>query len=186
MINLIELDTNKTVNSGFGLRESPTAGASSNHKGIDITLADDNIPSVLSGIVTYVGYSDSGGNMVKIAQNDGTTATYMHMAAESPLKVGQTVYEGQTVGIQGSTGVSTGKHLHLSIQKDGEYIDPEYYLTNTSGSPFDTRNIVSSVGDGLKDGIMGIVGKVVYFLAIILVIVLAIVLFMKAFDIKIL
>ena len=185
MINLIELDKDKTVNSGFGLRESPTAGASTNHKGIDITLADDNIPSILSGIVTYVGYSNSGGNMVKIAQNDGTIATYMHMASPSPLKVGQTVYEGATVGVQGSTGVSTGKHLHLSIQRDGEYIDPEDYLSNTSGSPFDTRNIVSSVGDGIMDGVMGIVGKVVYFLVILLVLVLAFVLFMKAFDIKV-
>ena len=185
MINLIELDKDKKVNSGFGLRESPTAGASTNHKGIDITLADDNIPSILSGIVTYVGYSNSGGNMVKVAQNDGTIATYMHMAEPSKLKAGQTITEGTIIGVQGSTGISTGKHLHLSIEKDGEHIDPESYLNNTSGSPFDTRNIVSSVGDGLKDGIMGIVGKVVYFLIILLVLVLAFVLFMKAFDIKV-
>lgn len=185
MINLIELDTNKTVNSGFGLRESPTAGASTNHKGIDITLTDDSIPSILSGIVTYVGYSSTGGNMVKVAQNDGTIATYMHMAEPSKLKAGQTITEGTIIGMQGSTGVSTGKHLHLSIEKDGEYIDPEDYLNNTNGSPYDTRNIVSSIGDGLTSGIMGIVGKVIYFLIILLVLVLAFVLFMKAFDIKV-
>lgn len=190
MINLITLDTDKKVNSGFGVRTQPTEGASKNHKGIDITLADDNIPSVRSGTVSYVGYSDTGGNMIYIEQEDGTTAKYMHLASPSPLSVGDTVKEGQTIGTQGSTGVSTGKHLHFQVEGTSGAIDPEIYLDVESyianSSHFDHIGENKKENDsGIKGSLLDILGKLLTFIAILLIIVLAVYLFMKAFDISI-
>ena len=174
---MIELAGNK-INSGFGLRESPTAGASTNHKGIDITLKEDKVPSVLGGVVSYVGYSSSGGHMVSIEQEDGTTATYMHLAEASPLTVGTYVAEGQKIGVQGNTGVSTGKHLHFQVEKDGEYLDPAEYLT----TPVAYVEEDSSLLGGVKSTIMGFVGDLITFVVIAMVCVLAAYLFIKAFD----
>ena len=180
---MIDLTTLGRVTSGFGLRAEPTAGASTNHKGIDIVLNDPNIPAVLGGTVSYVGYSSSGGNMITIEQNDGTTATYMHMKEPSNLKVGQTVTEGQTVGIMGSTGVSTGDHVHYQV-KDGEgnFLNPAGYFNDGT-----KEGLLSGLtGDGLKDTALSLVGNIITVLAVILVCVLAVYLFMKAFNIDVL
>lgn len=184
MVNLLEMGT---LTSGFGTRRSPTAGASTNHKGIDIVLNSDNIPSVRAGTVSYVGYSNSGGNMIFIEQEDGTTAKYMHMANPSPLSVGDTVTEGQTIGTQGSTGVSTGKHLHFQVEGAGGIIDPEIYLDVDSWLA--NSNHFETVGTDKESGLMStvknIIGNVITFLAVVLIVILAIYLFMKAFDISI-
>ena len=176
MINLIELDTDKSVNSAFGWRNSPTEGASTSHKGIDITLSDYNIPSVLGGTVSYVGYSNSGGNMIFVKQNDGTTAKYMHMAAPSTLKVGDVVSEGTILGTQGSTGISTGDHVHFQVEKDGVPIDPETYFSSS---------VVVEEKESNGGIISDILGKIVTAIVILLLAVLAVYLFMKAFDIQI-
>lgn len=181
MINLIELDTDKKANSGFGKRASPTKGASTNHKGIDLLLESDVVPSVLGGTVKEVKYTNSGGNQISIEHADGSVATYMHLSTLPTLRVGEYVEEGTMIGSQGSTGISTGKHLHFQIEKDGEYIDPEKWF-NDYGS---ISAAVSDRVDGMKSGAMGIVGHVIEFISILLVLVLAVVLFMKAFDIHI-
>ena len=175
MINLLNLGT---VSSGFGQRTSPTAGASSNHKGIDIVLKDDMIPSVLGGTVSYVGYSKTGGNMISIEQSDGTTATYMHLSTLPQLKVGELVEPGTPIGSQGSTGISTGKHLHFQVEKNGEYIDPEKYFSEYGKISIP---VINSGGNILSN----IATKVIQILAVILILVLAAYLFMKAFDISI-
>lgn len=187
MINLLDLGR---LTSGFGQRTSPTKGASSNHKGIDIVLENDNIPSVKAGTVSYVGYSNSGGNMIFIEQEDGTTAKYMHMANPSTLSVGDTVKEGQTIGTQGNTGVSTGKHLHFQVEGTSGAIDPEIYLDVESyianSSHFDHIGENKKENDsGIKGSLLDILGKLLTFIAILLIIVLAVYLFMKAFDISI-
>ena len=187
MINLLDIGR---LTSGFGQRKSPTAGASSEHKGIDIVLNDDNIPSVKAGTVSYVGYSSSGGNMIFIDQEDGTTAKYMHMASPSPLSVGDTVTEGQTIGTQGSTGISTGKHLHFQVEGAGGVIDPEIYLDVDTW--LNNTNLVETVGSsnnessgGIKGTLLDIAGKLLTFIVVLLIVVLAVYLFMKAFDISI-
>lgn len=173
MIDLREIGY---VSSGYGKRDAPTAGASTNHSGLDIVLRDYNIPAVKSGVVTHVGFSPSGGNMVYVKHDDGVTARYLHMANPSPLSVGDTVKEGQTVGKMGSTGVSTGDHLHIDFQENGVTIDPDKY--------FDSAYSSASVSTS-TDSSFTLVGKIVEFIVILLVVVLAVVLFMKAFDIKI-
>lgn len=176
---MIDLRQYGTVTSGYGQRVAPTTGASTNHKGLDIVLKDSNIPAVKTGVVEYVGYSNSGGNMVYIKHDDGVTARYLHMAAPSTLSVGDVVREGQTVGIMGSTGVSTGDHLHIDFKRGGTTLDPdEYFSSGGSGAFVSTDN----EGSGLA---MGIVGNIIEFVVILLILVLAVVLFMKAFDISI-
>ena len=177
MVNLLERGT---VTSGFGKRTSPTEGASSDHKGIDIVLNDPNIPSVASGRVGYVGYSSSGGNMVIVEHADGTRATYMHMASPSTLNVGDIVKEGDTIGVQGSTGISTGDHLHFQIEKNGVFLDPKTWFEEN-----DTTGLIESVSNDAKSAALGVVGHVIEFVSVLLILVLAVVLFMKAFDIHI-
>ena len=175
MINLLERGT---VTSGFGKRTSPTEGASTNHKGIDIVLENGMVPSVLGGTVSYVGHSASGGNMITIEHADGSKATYMHLLTLPTLKVGEYVEEGTMIGTQGSTGISTGDHLHFQIEKNGEYLDPSEWFG-------DYGSISAAVSNNVKSSVMGIVGHVIEFVVILLVLVLAVVLFMKAFDIHI-
>ena len=176
MIDLRELGT---ITSGFGQRDAPTAGASTKHKGLDIVLNNYNVPAVEGGVVTYSGYSESGGNMVEILHTDGVTARYLHLANPSNLKSGQAVNEGDIIGVMGSTGYSTGDHLHIDFNRYGVTIDPnEYFNSGGSGS---TINIKTDTSD---DGLT-LVGKIIEFVAVLLVVVLAVVLFMKAFDIHI-
>lgn len=177
---MIDLTNIGRVTSPFGFRESPTAGASTNHKGLDIVLTSDNIPAVKSGTVTAVGYNSSAGNYITIKQVDGTTASYKHLANRPTYKVGASVLEGSTVGIQGTTGISTGKHLHLSIQdSSGTYIDPAKYM---SGGTLEHANFDTVSNDS---GVSGIMGAIANFVAMLLLCVFAVVLFLKAFDISI-
>ena len=179
MIDLRSDTYKKKITSGYGQREAPVAGASTNHQGLDIVLKDDNIPAVKTGVVDYVGYSSSGGNMVYIKHGDGVTARYLHLAEPSNLSVGEVVKEGQIIGIQGSTGVSSGKHLHIDFKRGGTTLNPdEYFDSGGSGAFVSTDN----EGSGL---VMGIVGNIIEFMVILLILVLAAVLFMKAFDIHI-
>lgn len=178
MINLLERGT---VTSGFGKRTSPTKGASTNHKGIDIVLKDGVVPSVLGGTVSYVGYSSSGGNMITIEHADGSKASYMHLLTLPTLRVGEYVEEGTMIGTQGSTGISTGDHLHFQIEKNGEYIDPSEWFGNYGSVSYGVTKQVNN----LKSSALGIVGHVVEFVVVLLVLVLAVILFMKAFDIHI-
>lgn len=181
MIDLRSDTYKKKITSGYGQRERPVAGASTNHQGLDIVLKNDNIPAVKTGEVTYVGYSESGGNMVYVTHGDGVTARYLHLAEPSKLSVGDTVTEGQTIGIQGSTGYSTGKHLHIDFKRGGTTLDPdEYFDSGGSGAFVATSN--DNTGSGW---VMGIVGNIIEFVVILLILVLAVVLFMKAFDIHI-
>lgn len=175
MINLLKMGT---VTSSFGARRSPTSGASTNHKGIDIVLDSDVVPSVLTGTVSYVGYSETGGNMIYIEQEDGTTAKYMHLSTLPQLRVGELVEQGTPIGDQGSTGVSTGKHLHFQVEKDGKAIDPEKYFSEYG-------SITAAVKNNTSDLVSNIAGKAIQIVSVILVFVFAVYLFMKAFEINI-
>lgn len=188
MVNLLNLGN---VTSGYGTRRAPTKGASTNHKGVDIVLRNKSIPSVLSGTVLSSGYNSSAGNFIKIKQSDGTIATYMHMAAKSPYSAGDTVREGQTIGIMGSTGISTGDHLHFQVEKNGAIINPQTYLSSgvvgsvsTNSTAFSTTGGESS-GGWLKETALDFVGHIITFVVVLLVVVLAVVFFTKAFEIKI-
>jgi len=122
-----------TLSSGFGPRNSPTAGASSTHKAIDIAApAGTTVKAAMSGKVIAVtpGYNDGYGNTVEIDCGNGITMKYHHMqdGSISGMSVGQEVSTGQQIGQVGSTGISTGPHLDFRVVKDGKYVDPRNYI----------------------------------------------------------
>lgn len=119
-----------TITSEFGLRTSPTAGASSNHKGIDIGVpTGTNIYAAESGSVTMAGWSDSGGYMVTIDHGNGYVTKYMHNS-ELLVSAGDTVQKGQVIAKAGSTGISTGSHLHFQVEYNGQPVDPLSFKYN--------------------------------------------------------
>ncbi|MFN3207237.1 transglycosylase SLT domain-containing protein [Bacillus licheniformis] len=115
------------VSSKFGAKESGLR--SSPHKGTDFAAkAGTPVKALKSGKVVTATYSKTAGNWVVIQQDDGTVAKYMHMQKGLKVKKGDVVSAGQTIGKVGSTGHSTGNHLHLQIEQNGKPIDPEKYM----------------------------------------------------------
>lgn len=116
------------ITSDYGPRESPTAGASSNHKGIDIGAAyGADIVAAADGTVVFAGYSSSAGNYVTIDHGGGLYTVYMHCSSLVVSK-GQSVSRGQIIAKVGSTGISTGNHLHFGVSLNGSYVNPWNYL----------------------------------------------------------
>lgn len=121
------------VTSPFGTRVSPTTGARRNHNGVDFGQDEGvAIPSVADGAVEAKGVNldkrTGFGHWVRVRNYDGSKALYAHMKAASPLKAGAAVKRGQSVGLVGSTGASTGPHLHLEITVAGKYVEPLAYM----------------------------------------------------------
>lgn len=119
-----------TLSSSFGPRSSPTAGASSWHKAIDIAAsAGTPVKSVMPGTVVAVnksGYGGGYGVSVRVDHGNGIITEYHHMQEGSAdrINVGDTVEAGQQIGMVGSTGISTGPHLDMQAWKDGQIVDP--------------------------------------------------------------
>lgn len=121
--------SSKRVTSDYGPRTSPTNGASSNHKGIDIGAAyGADIVAADGGTVLVATYSSSGGNYVIIDHGGGLCTVYMH-ASSLTVSAGQTVSKGQVIAKVGSTGISTGNHLHFSVTLNGVYVSPWGYVS---------------------------------------------------------
>lgn len=116
------------ITSGFGKRNSPTAGASSYHQGYDIGASSGAaIVAAADGIVTITGYSSVLGNYVILSHGGGLFTIYEHCSSVLVSK-GQSVSQGSTIAKVGSTGISTGPHLHFGVQLNGKYVDPGNYL----------------------------------------------------------
>lgn len=116
------------ITSNFGYRDSPTAGASSYHQGIDIGASTGTgIYAAASGTVTEAGYSSSRGNYVVISHGSGVSTVYMHCSALY-VSAGDSVTQGETIAAVGSTGISTGPHLHFGVIEDGVYVNPRNYV----------------------------------------------------------
>ena len=112
----------------FGPRESPTAGASSNHMGIDIGCSYGvPIAAADAGVVTVAEWGESGGNYVMIDHGNGFVTMYLHNSSLA-VSVGDVVSQGQTIAYAGSTGYSTGTHCHFSVFLNGSYVNPLDYL----------------------------------------------------------
>ncbi len=116
------------VTSDYGTRVSPMSGASSNHKGIDIgASAGADIIAAADGTVTAASYSSAAGNYVMIDHGGGLYTVYMH-ASSLLVSPGQTVSAGDVIAKVGSTGISTGCHLHFGVSLNGSYVSPWSYL----------------------------------------------------------
>lgn len=115
--------------SAFGDRSSPTEGASTNHKGIDIPApSGSSIVAAADGKVVISTYSYSAGNYIMIDHGGGLTTVYMH-CSQLLVKEGETVKQGQTIAKVGSTGYSTGPHLHFGVRSGGSYVNPSGYVS---------------------------------------------------------
>lgn len=121
--------SSRRITSDYGNRVSPTAGASSNHKGIDIG-ADygADIVAAAEGTVVFAGYSSAAGNYVMLDHGGSLYTVYMH-ASSLCVANGDTVTGGQVIAKVGSTGVSTGNHLHFGVSLNGSYVSPWNYLS---------------------------------------------------------
>lgn len=112
-----------SINSPFGYRNDPFTGKRKFHSGIDYAASADNVYSLMPGRITELGYDKKGlGNYVRIEHGD-FQVTYGHLHTYIGIK-GSYVNAGDIVGITGSTGRSTGEHLHVSIRFKGKIIDP--------------------------------------------------------------
>ena len=112
------------ITSYFGLRTAPLPGASTNHGAVDIGVpTGTNVYATESGTVTTAGYYGNAGNLVTIDHGNGYISKYMHNSSIK-VSVGDKVTKGQVIAISGSTGNSTGPHVHFQIEYYGTKIDP--------------------------------------------------------------
>ena len=121
----------RRINSTFGGRASPGGIGSTNHKGIDIGGVGygTDVHASKAGKVIVSQYSSSYGNYVVLSHGSGNTTLYAHMSKRS-VSVGQSVSQGDILGTTGSTGCSTGPHLHFEISENGVRVNPLKYLTD--------------------------------------------------------
>ena len=115
--------------SPYGMRIHPKLGVWRMHEGVDLDGdLGDPIVAARSGVVTWTAYEENGGgNYIFINHGDGYSSTYMHMT-HFIVKVGDIVSAGQVVGYMGSTGLSTGVHLHFGIYYNGNSVNPADYV----------------------------------------------------------
>lgn len=123
--------TSKRITSPFGSRNTGIAGASTNHKGIDIggVYYNSTVYAAKAGTVIISTYNSVRGNYVVISHGSGNTTTYQHLSKRL-VSVGAVVKQGDKIGITGSSGVGSGPHLHFEITENGVLIDPLKYLTD--------------------------------------------------------
>lgn len=116
------------VNSGFGTREDPFTGQEAFHSGLDIsTRRDEPVLATAEGVVIRSGWSGDYGKAVEIEHATGFTTLYGHLDAIL-VKEGQRVNRGERVGLVGSTGRSTGPHLHYEVRQGGRVVNPLDYI----------------------------------------------------------
>jgi murein DD-endopeptidase MepM/ murein hydrolase activator NlpD len=114
--------------SGFGVRSDPFLGRPAMHTGLDFRAATgDPVRATANGKVASSGWAGGYGRMVEIDHGNGLSTRYGHLS-EINVKVGETVRIGQVIGTVGSTGRSTGPHLHYETRIDGEAVDPQKFL----------------------------------------------------------
>jgi len=116
------------LSSNFGTRVHPVTGKSKFHKGVDIAAPRGNpVYAYASGTVTYAGWASGYGNFIAISHGNGMVTRYGHLSAIN-VRVGQKVSTRQRIGAVGSTGVSTGPHLHFEVLINGSFKNPLNYL----------------------------------------------------------
>lgn len=127
------------ITSHFGMRVHPITGLRTMHFGTDYArsgITGAEIRSIAGGVVTgrIDSFALSGtGNSITVSHDGGYRSQYMHMIRPTRLIIGDRVAAGDVIGFVGSTGGSTGSHLHLEVRLNGTHIDPAPYL---AGAPF--------------------------------------------------
>lgn len=136
------LSQDAVITSDFGTREHPVFGGISDHRGIDIAPKNGSSADALAtfpGRITDIGFQKGGaGNYVTYQADNGLTVKYMHLADNSipsGMQRGSRVAPGAKIGGMGSTGASTGPHLHYQLEQNGIPIDPSRYMDGSIHAP---------------------------------------------------
>jgi murein DD-endopeptidase MepM/ murein hydrolase activator NlpD len=121
-----------SISSNYGKRERPGSGDYEFHSGIDISTNPGNpVRATADGIVSFSGWSGGSGNLVAVEHGHGFSTFYAHNRINA-VKVGQKVHRGDVISYVGSTGNSTGPHVHYEIWKDGRHVNPQKYVERKS------------------------------------------------------
>lgn len=129
-INPVEV---MAFSSGFGYRHAPTKGASTNHKGIDIPgPIGTPIHATADGIVGRAQWVNGYGKYIELEHGNAVETRYGHMSALNVV-AGQHVKQGDVIGYMGSTGRSTGSHLHYEVRINGVAVNPTAFLASANG-----------------------------------------------------
>lgn len=116
------------LSSKFGMRTDPFTGKQELHKGVDFAgKMDSDVIAVASGVVTWSDKRYGYGNMIEINHGKGFVTRYGHNK-ELLVKIGDTIKKGQSIALMGSTGRSTGPHVHFEVWRDGRTVDPMRYI----------------------------------------------------------
>lgn len=119
-----------SISSPFGTRTSPISGRTEFHNGLDIPAPKSTeIMAAASGIVITSRWSSSYGNVIVISHGSGYATLYAHNS-KLLVGVGDAVVKGEVIALVGSTGWSTGNHLHFGVQVDGAWVNPANYFNN--------------------------------------------------------
>lgn len=130
---------NTYITSGFGGRADPFNGGAANHKGIDFHASvGDPVLAVADGVVSYAGVRGGYGNVVEVDHGNGYVTRYAHNSRLT-VKAGDLVRAGEQVAKAGSTGRSTGAHVHFEVWKDGQVMNPRKFLGDNSNTPVGRR-----------------------------------------------
>lgn len=117
------------ITSGYGDRTNPIYGGSEVHKGMDIAVPlNTEVRAVKAGEVTKTGYSNSYGNYIGYHTYDGYDIFYAHLNSIKAKK-GDVVSQGEVIAFSGSTGSSTGPHLHYEVEYNGNILNPAEYVS---------------------------------------------------------
>ena len=116
------------ISSGFGFRKHPVSGAVASHTGVDIrTPMGSAVNATASGIVSFSGWTNGSGYIVVLEHGHGFSTAYAHNK-ENLVNVGQKVKKGERIALSGSSGVSTGPHVHYEVWQDDKQVNPASFL----------------------------------------------------------
>lgn len=139
------------ITSGYGQREAPMDGASTNHRGIDIAAPVDSPVQVMGpGKVISARFDGPNGNIVRVQHADGYVSSYAHLNGFD-VKAGDEVRAGQQIGRVGATGRTTGPHLHYAVKKDGEFVDPNAVSLVAPGGQVNLEPGSTFAAEGIDD-----------------------------------
>ena len=114
--------------SNYGMRKHPVTGEHKLHSGMDIGAATGTpVHTVNAGRVSFAGWNGGYGNYVVVDHGNGMQTAYAHLS-KIDVQAGQSVGARHILGKVGSTGMSTGPHLHFEVKKNGNFVDPAAYL----------------------------------------------------------
>jgi murein DD-endopeptidase MepM/ murein hydrolase activator NlpD len=119
------------ISSRYGQRTDPFSGQQAMHNGLDFAGKEgSNILSVAAGVVTWTGTRSGYGHLVEVSHGDGYVTRYAHNK-ENLVAVGDLVRKGEPIALMGSSGRSTGAHVHYEVYKHGRPVDPSSYVART-------------------------------------------------------